>query len=199
MFPHYFEKQKTDGVDYTIYVGRSLREDGVFDPLYVKNLRLWQLMVACGVALRAERLKAQLPIVLEITSLILIQHAPLAIRFGGDERRFDVDGAYNVRYEIMKKRIDKTMIRGTDERLTQPGKIALVYSHGSEAQEWREYIEYLQELGYLTRAVEELPLDELEGAQGLRAIRVTVDTASRELDRPSSSQLITRGNPTAAA
>jgi len=199
MFPHYFERQKTDGVDYTIYVGRSLREDGVFDPLYVKNLRLWQLMVACGVALRAERLKAQLPIVLEITSLILIQHAPLAIRFRGDERRFDVDGAYNVRYEIMKKRIDKTMIRGTDERLTQPGKIALVYSHGSEAQEWREYIEYLQELGYLTRAVEELPLDELEGAQGLRAIRVTVDTASRELDRPSSSQLITRGNPTAAA
>ena len=36
MFPHYFEKQKTDGVDYTIYVGGALREDGIFDPLYLR-------------------------------------------------------------------------------------------------------------------------------------------------------------------
>lgn len=186
MFPHYFEKQKTDGVDYTIYVGGSLREDGVFDPLYLKNLRLWQLMVACGIALRAERLKHRLPVALDVTSLILIQHTPLAIRFRFDEKRFDVDGAYNVRYEIIKKRIDKAIVRGTTERLTQPGTIALVYSHPSEAPEWREYIEYLQRLGYLTRDVEELELDELPGAQGLRALRVTVDLAKRELDEPST-------------
>ncbi len=186
MCPHYFEKQKTDGVDYTIYVGRSLREDGIFDALYLKNLRLWQLMVACGVALRAERLKDRLPVPLDVTSLILIQHAPLAIRFRVDEKRFDVDGTYNVRYEIIKKRIDKATIRGTAERLTQPGKIALVYSHGSEAQEWREYIEYLQRLRYLTPDTEELELDELQGAQGLRALRVTVDLANRELDVPST-------------
>ena len=151
MFPHYFEKQKTDGVDYTIYLGGALREDNGFDPLYLKNLRLWQLMVACGVALRVERLKTRLPVTLDITNLILIQHAPLSIRFRFDEKRFDVDGAYNVRYEIIKKRIDKAIIRGTTERLTQPGKIALVYSHATEAAEWREYIEYLQRLGYLTR------------------------------------------------
>jgi hypothetical protein len=187
MFPHFFEKQKTDGVDYTIYLGGALREDGVFDPLYLKNMRLWQLMVACGVALRVERLKDRLPVRLDITNLILIQHAPLSIRFRGDEKRFDVDGAYNVRYEIIKKRIDKAIIRGTTERLTQPGKIALVYSHPSEAAEWREYIEYLQRLGYLTRDVEELELDELQGAQGLRAMRVTVDLANRELDVPSTA------------
>ena len=187
MFPHFFEKQKTDGVDYTIYVGGALREDGVFDPLYLKNLRLWQLMVACGIALRVERLKDRLPVRLDITNLILIQHAPLSIRFRGDEKRFDVDGAYNVRYEIIKKRIDKAIIRGTTERLTQPGKIALVYSHPSEAAEWREYIEYLQRLGYLTREVEELELDELPGAQGLRAMRVTVDLANRDLDVPSTA------------
>jgi hypothetical protein len=185
MFPHYFEKQKTDGVDYTIYVGGALREDGVFDPLYLKNLRLWQLMVACGVALRVERLKDRLPVMLDITNLILIQHAPLSIRFRFDEKRFDVDGAYNVRYEIIKKRIDKAIIRGTTERLTQPGKIALVYSHATEASEWREYIEYQQRLGYLTPDVEEVELDELQGAQGLRALRVTVDLANRELDLPS--------------
>ena len=93
MFPHFFEKQKTDGVDYTIYLGGALREDGIFDPLYLKNMRLWQLMVACGVALRVERLKDRLPVRLDITNLILIQHAPLSIRFRGDEKRFDVDGA----------------------------------------------------------------------------------------------------------
>ncbi len=187
MFPHFFEKQKTDGVDYTIYLGGALREDGVFDPLYLKNMRLWQLMVACGVALRVERLKDRLPVRLDITSLILIQHAPLSIRFRSDEKRFDVDGAYNVRYEIIKKRIDKAIIRGTTERLTQPGKIALVYSHPSEAAEWREYIEYLQRLGYLIPGLEELELDELQGAQGLRALRVTVDLANRELDVPSTA------------
>jgi hypothetical protein len=200
MFPHYFEKQKTDGVDYTIYVSRSLREDGIFDPLYLKNLRLWQLMVACGIALRAERLKDRLPVALDVTSLILIQHAPLAIRFRADEKRFDVDGAYNVRYEIIKKRIDKAMVRGTTERLTQPGKIALVYSHSSEAQEWREYIEHLQRRRYLSGDVEELELDELQGAQGLRALRVAVDLANPELGVPSTlAGLVPSGEDTPAA
>ena len=157
-----------------------------FDPLYLKNLRLWQLMVACGVAIRAERLKDQLATPLEVTNLILVQHAPLSIRFRFDEKRFDVDGAYNVRYEIIKKRIDKAVIRGTTERLTQPGQVALVYSHPSEAHEWREYIDYLQTLGYLTRDVEELELEELQGAQGLRALRVRVDTSHGDLNTRAS-------------
>jgi hypothetical protein len=185
MYAHYFEKQKTDGVDYSIYVGASLLADGAFDLLYLKNLRLWQLMVACGVALRAERIKDSLATPLEVANLILVQHSPLAIRFRFDEKRFDVDGAYNVRYEIIKKRIDKAVIRGTTERLTQPGKIAVVYSHGSEAIEWREYIEYLQKLGYLTRDVEELELEELQGAQGLRALRVAVDLTHANRDVPA--------------
>jgi hypothetical protein len=87
-----------------------------------------------------------------------------------------------VRYEIIKKRIDKAVIRGTAERLTQPGQVALVYSHPSEAHEWREYIDYLQTLGYLARDVEELELEELPGAQGLRALRVRVDTSHGDLN-----------------
>jgi hypothetical protein len=79
------------------------------------------------------------------------------------------------------------VIRGTTERLTQPGKVALVYSHPSEAVEWRDYIEDLQTRKYLTRDVEDLELDELQGAQGLRALRVTVDLANRELDVPSTA------------
>jgi hypothetical protein len=182
MFPHYFEKQRTDGVDYSIYVGASLIEDGRYDPLYLRNLRLWQLMVACGVARSAERLKERLPVPLEVTNLILVQHAPLSIRFRFDEKRFDVDGAYNVRYEIIKKRIDKAVINGTSERLTQPGKIAIVYSQTGEAAEYRGYLDYLRRLGYLTPEVEELELEELQGVPGLRALRVTVDLANASVD-----------------
>src|SRR5262249_58556105 len=119
--------------------------------------------------------KDQLSVPLEVASLVLVQHAPLSIRFRFDEKRFDVDGAYNVRYEIIKKRIDKAVVRGSTERLTQPGKIAIVYSHSSEALEWRDYVDYLRTRGYLTGDVEDLELEELPGAQGLRALRVTVN------------------------
>src|SRR5881296_2314443 len=174
MFPHYFEKQKTDGVDYQIYVGASLVEGGQFDPLYLKNLRLWQLMVVCGVAARADRLSAELPLPLQTTHLVLVQHAPMSIRFRFDEKRFDVDGAYDIRYEIVKKRIDKALIKGTPERVTQPGQIAIVYGQPAEAQEYRGYLEYLRDLGYIAGEVEELELEELQGVHGLRALRVTV-------------------------
>jgi GAF domain-containing protein len=174
MFAHYFEKQKTDGVDYQMYVGPALLEDGRVDPLCLRNLRLWQLMVTCGIAVRAYRLRDHLPILLETTHLILVQHAPLSIRFRFDEKRFDVDGAYNIRYEIVKKRIDKAVVEGTSERVTQPGKVAIVYNQPAEAMEYKAYIEYLQNLGYLTGPVESLELGELQGIQGLRALRVQI-------------------------
>jgi hypothetical protein len=183
MFPHYFEKQKTDGVDHQIYIGASLLEDGRFDPLYLKSLRLWQIMVTCGVAMRVNRLKEKLPVPLEVTHLVLVQHAPLSIRFRFDEKRFDVDGAYDIRYEIVKKRIDKAVIKGTDERVTQPGKIAIVYSHPAEAYEYRGYIEYLQSLGYFSGEVEDVELEELQGVHGLRALRVTIDLRNPRIDR----------------
>jgi len=183
MFPHYFEKQKTDGVDHQIYVGASLLEDGKFDPLYLKSLRIWQLMVTCGVALKANRLKDKLPIPLDVTHLVLVQHAPLSIRFRFDEKRFDVDGAYDIRYEIVKKRIDKAVIKGSTERITQPGKVAIVYSHSAEGNEYRGYIEYLKSLGYFTGEVEDVELEELQGVHGLRALRISVDLSNARVDR----------------
>jgi len=65
-------------------------------------------------------------------------------------------------------------VRGTTERVTQPGKIAIVYSQEAEAAEYRDYIAYLQSLGSLERDVEPLDLEELQGVSGLRALRVTV-------------------------
>jgi hypothetical protein len=194
MYPHYFEKQQTDGVDYQMYVGASLLEDGRFDPICLKNLRLWQLMLTCGMAARANQVRDTLPVPLETTHLILVQHMPLSIRFRFDEKRFDVDGAYDIRYEIIKKRIDKAIVEGTTERATQPGKVVIVYSQPGEALEYRAYIEYLQSLGYLTGDVEELELGELQGVQGLQALRVAVD-----LDNPGLRERVRLSDLQAAA
>jgi hypothetical protein len=178
MFPHYFERQRTDGVDHTIYVGASLVESGQFDELYLRNLRLWQLMVTCGIARRTEAIRSRLTVPLATTHLVLAHHAPLSIRFRFDERRFDVDGAYNVRYEVIKKRIDKAVVQGTRERVTQPGKLAIVYSQPAEAAEYRGYLEYLGARGYVVGEVEDLPLDDLQGVHGLRALRVDIDLSA---------------------
>jgi hypothetical protein len=185
MFPHYFEKYKTDGVEHTMYLGASLAENREFNLMYLKNLRLWQIMMMCGITKKCKSLKESLKIPLETTHLILVQNTPTTIRFHYDEKKFDVDGSYNVRYEILKKRIDKAEIKGSEERLTQPGKIAVVYSHESEAAEYKLYIDYLRLKGYLLDEVEYLDLQDMQGVQGLKAIRVGVNLKSQHLDSGS--------------
>jgi hypothetical protein len=183
-FPHYFEKLKTDGVEHTIYIGASMVENGNFSPMYLKNLRLWQLMVTCEVVRRTEEIKSSLSVPLETTHLILAQDSSLSIFFSPDDRHFEVAGAYDIRHEIIKKRIDKAVIKGTSERLTQPGKIAIVYSQRQEGAEYLEYIDYLQTAGILTGETEDVELADLQGAQGLKALRVTVELrASRAPDK----------------
>ncbi|MEM1093477.1 MAG: GAF domain-containing protein [Bacteroidota bacterium] len=174
MFPHFFEKYKTDGVDHSIYVGASLQSDGQFHPMYLRNLRLWQLMMMCGTEWALRRTRQSLPVALDVTHLILVHSSPLAIRFRQEEKQFDVDGAYNIRYEIVKKRIDKAVIKSTGERLTQPGTIAIVYAHAHEEAEYREYIAYLQASGFAEEEVESFALEDMQGVHGLRALRVTI-------------------------
>lgn len=174
-FPHYFEKYKTDGVEYTIYIGQSISPDSKFDMLYLQNLRLWQLKSMAEVARITHNLIPTLKVPLQTTQLILVHSQPISIGFRKDERRFDVEGAYNIRYEITKKRLDKVHIEGTTERLTQPGKIAIVYSNPREAQEYREYIYYLQSKGLLKTGIENLELEELQGVRGLKALRVDIN------------------------
>jgi hypothetical protein len=196
MFPHFFEKFRTDGVDHSIYVGASLHQDGVFDELYLRNLRIWQLMTTVRVEWDLARIKGDLPVPLEATHLILVQHQPLSIRFRIDEKKFDVDGAYDIRYEIVKKRIDKALVRGTQDRITQPGKLAIVYSTAAEGAEYRRYIDFLQNKGFLTQGVEALDLEDLPGISGLKALRVTIAAESTNesgepgsLARPSAREL----------
>lgn len=183
IFPHYFERHQTDGIDYLIYLGTSLMEKGDFNDLYLKNLRLWQVKVAAGIAWHTEQLKASLKVPLDTAHLILIQDTPLSIRFRFDEKRFDVDGAYDVRQEIIKSRLDKAVVKGRKERLTQPGKIAIVYSHQEEALEMRRHIDFLKAEGYLSGKLENLELEPLPGVHGLRSLRIGVNLQSQILSQ----------------
>ena len=69
MFPHYFERYKTDGVEHNLYIGNSISEDRNFNPLYLNNLRLWQLQVMCEMENTYYNLKPKLPVQLMLHRL----------------------------------------------------------------------------------------------------------------------------------
>jgi len=173
-FPHFYERHRTDGVDYLIYIGKSMNEKGLFHDIYVNNLHLWQLHIACGMAWLTQHLKPELSVPLDTAHLILIQNSPLSIRFRYDEKQFDVDGAYDIRHEIIKSRIDKAVVKGTGERLTQPQHIAIVYSMQEEEAEMLQHIRYLQKQEFLKNDTEFLDLEDLPGVTGLKALRVGI-------------------------
>ncbi len=174
-FPHYFEKRQTDGVDYMMYIGASMVEQQKLAHFHIQDMTLWQLMLACGLAWHTEKIKPKLKVPLDTCHLILVNHTPLSIRFRFDEKRFDVDGAYDVRHEIIKSRLDKALIKGSGERLTQPGRIAVVYSNPSEGKEIRQHIDFLMSIGKLDNDLEMLNLDDLPDVRGLKALRVGVN------------------------
>ncbi|WP_159946926.1 GAF domain-containing protein [Polaribacter septentrionalilitoris] len=173
MFPHYFERYKTDGVEYNMYIGQSITKNKSFDKLYLYNLRLWQLQITYEMENVAYYERRNMKTQLRVASLILVHSNAMAIKFRMDEKQFDVDGAYNIRYEIIKKRIDKAHIKSTEERLTTPGKIAIVYSQEKDAIEYTKYINYLQSKNQLGK-LEYLELEDLQGVSGLKALRVEV-------------------------
>lgn len=183
VFPHLFTMYRTDGVEHSIYVGDSLAERRDFSPLYLKNLKLWQIGVVAKLAKASVALEAEMETPLKVAHLILAQNDPIALRYSQEEKKFNVDGAYNTRYEIIKKRIDKALVKGTDERVTQPGKISIFYSQPAEEREYRFFLEFLAARGELKHEVETLEVEDLQGVHGLNALRVEVS-----LDSPLQNQ-----------
>jgi hypothetical protein len=175
IYPFYYEKYRTDGVEYNIYAGQSIVPTQPFDPIFLKNLRLWQVASMANIARSNFEMLSTLPIPLRTTQLILVNDYTIDISFRKDERRFDVEGSYNIRYEILKKRIDKARIKSSLERLTQPDKIAIVYSNHSEVEEYIQHINFLQSKDVLTDTMETLELENLQGVSGLKALRVGVN------------------------
>jgi hypothetical protein len=174
IFPHYFERYVTDGVEFNIYIGQTLSPRKKFDDLYLRNMKMWQLTTLAKASRLTHELCKQLSHPMKTTQLILAHSTPISISFRTDERKFDVDGAGNIRYEIIKKRIDKVRIKDTNERFTQPGKISIVYSQPKDAEEYAEYIEFLQNQKLLKPGIEHHDLEELQGVVGLRGLRVDV-------------------------
>lgn len=175
MFPHYFEKFKTDGIEHNLYIGQSITQTRTFHKTDLYNLRLWQLQVVCEMEAMYYQNQKEFPLQLDVASLILVYDVPLTIRYRMDEKQFDVDGAYNVRYEMIKKRIDKANIKNTNERLTQPHKLSVVYSSNEIEREYLNYFEFLQSKNYIGDNIEIVELEELQGASGIKAIRVDIN------------------------
>ena len=174
MYPHYFERFKTDGVEHNMYIGEAITKEENFNPIYLYNLRLWQLQVMCEMENSYYQMKSEFPVDLDVASMILVFNQPLSISFRMDEKQFDVDGTYNARYEIVKKRVDKAYVKGTEQRITQKGKITIVYSQKQDEIEYLRYVKFLQSKKYLDEDVEILELQDLQAVTGLKAIRVSV-------------------------
>ncbi|WP_417887003.1 GAF domain-containing protein [Zunongwangia sp.] len=174
IYPHYFERYKTDGVDHNMYIGAALTKNKCFNKVYLYNLRLWQMKTMIQMENRFYHLQDKAPMSLDAASLILVYNSTLSIRYRMDEKKFDVDGTYNARYEIIKKRIDKAFIKNTEERITKKGKLVIIYSQKSDEQEYLRYVKYLQQKKYLGEETEVLDLEDVQGVIGLKAIRVNI-------------------------
>jgi hypothetical protein len=177
-YPCYFEKFRTDGIEYDIYIGQSISQHIQFLPEHLIQLRIWQIESMAAIIKLIHLLQPQLEHPLQTTQLIYVNGRSIDISFRSDERRFDVEGAYNIRYQIIKKRIDKVLIRNTTERLTQPGKIAIVYFNERDVAVYIEKIPELQKKNILLDDLEMLSLEDLQGVTGLKALRIGVNVES---------------------
>lgn len=176
IYPCYFEKFRTDGVEYDFYVGRSIAPEIPVPNNLVRTLRFKQLQVMAEIARATAALLPDLPVHMQTTQLIFVYEKLIDISFRLDEQRFDVEGSYNIRYQMVKKRVDKATKIDSKERLTQPGKITIIYFNSWEAAEYKGYIQKLQEQQLLQDDIEYIDVEELQGVQGLKAIRVSVLT-----------------------
>ncbi|NML70686.1 GAF domain-containing protein [Chryseobacterium sp. RP-3-3] len=174
IFPHYYERFKSDGVEHNLYIGHNIAPDLNYTSKEVHKLRYWQLKTMCNMEREFQNFKRDLPIQLDIASLIFVYNEKIDIRFRMDEKRFDVDGAYNSYYEIIKKRLDKAHVKDSSERITCPGKITIVYFGMENQKEYLEYISKLQKKEILQNDVEFLKVEDLQGITGLLALRISL-------------------------
>lgn len=171
--PHYCDLEISDGMDHMIYVGKSIHSG--FTAYHLRSLRYEQLRAMCDCARAVFDLKSECETTLEVTHLVLVQDSPIDI-FHDDntERLFDVKGTKDIRYEIVKKRIDKAVDRDTHTRITQPGMLTVVYSTDEEWEEYYQYLRYLAREGWVSREIEMGVVEPLQGVTGLKFARVSV-------------------------
>jgi hypothetical protein len=89
-----------------------------------------------------------------------------------DEKRFDVDGTYNARYEVVKNVLTKPTSKEQRKELLKREN-TIVYSHNYEETEYLKYIKFYN-LKELEPTIEQFDVEELQGVSGLKAIRIKV-------------------------
>ena len=175
IYPHYFERYRTDGMEYTLYAGQSIAPGQSFGPDHRRQLAEWHLTTMVALAQLTNQLLPGLPLPLQTTQLLLLHTQPVDISFRRDERRFDVEGSASVHYEVIKKRIDKAHVSWTQERLTQPGTIALVFADSADLTDYKPIITQLQRAGSLQPGVEYFDVEPLQGVASLKALRLNLN------------------------
>ncbi|MGO4875084.1 hypothetical protein ACEN2P_00655 [Pedobacter psychrotolerans] len=174
LHPSYIKTFRTDGIESDIYIGQSITPRSNLDGGKIRAYRALQLRHIALIGNYTNQMSLLSTFALQTTQLIYVPGTPISITFRNDEKRFDVEGADNINYEIIKKRIDKICIKESTERLNQPGKIAIVYQDDDIKTEYLHLISILQEEGILRGNVEVLHLEDLKDVFGLMAIRVGI-------------------------
>lgn len=180
VFPHYFERFKSDGIEHNAFIGASISPQQIFDKLYLYNLRLWQIQTLCEMIRKHYRLLPTLPFHIDLTSLILVYNFPIDIRFRLDEKRFDVSGNSDARFQVLKKRIDKANSKNTQERIVQSEFLTVVYLNETDKQEYLKYLNFLKVKGYFHGEIEDLEVEDLQETTGLRALRIKIQKEENE-------------------
>ncbi|WP_449420647.1 GAF domain-containing protein [Phormidium nigroviride] len=173
IIPHYCDIECTDGMDHMIYIGKSI--DSKFTPFHLHSLRYEQLRAVCDCARTAFRLQADAKINLQLAHLILVQNTTINIFHNENtEKMFDVQGTRDIRYELVKKRIEKAVDKDAQERITQSGMLTIVYSNEDEWEEYRQYLRYLAREGCVESKIQTGMVEPLQGVSGLRFGRVRI-------------------------
>jgi hypothetical protein len=177
ILPHYCDLEVSDGLDHMIYIGRAI--DPNFRTYHLRSLRYEQLRAMCDCARTVLSIQEQYDTTMQVTHLVLVQDTPIDIFHDENtERLFDVKGTRDIRYEIVKKRIDKALDRQTQTRITQPGMLTIVYSTDEEWGEYQQYLRYLAREGWVLPQVESGLVEPLPGVTGLKFARVQVPAGS---------------------
>jgi hypothetical protein len=173
ILPHYCDIECTDGMDHMIYVGKSI--DSRFSQFHLHSLRYEQLRAICDCGRTVFSLESESQINMELAHLVLVQNTTIDIFHNENtEKMFDVKGTRDIRYELVKKRIEKAVDKDAKERITQSGMLTVVYSTEDEWEEYEQYLRYLSREGWVESKVQTGMVEPLQGVSGLKFARVRI-------------------------
>ena len=174
-FPHYFEKHVSSGLEYSIYIGKSISPHKNFHMNYVKNLRLWQLVTCCQMAKAAESLRSELPVDLRTGIVLVAQDTPVTIQFNYHERRFEFREPTRSKIKRLREFILQPKPAEEHKLLTSPDALTVLYTENAERDEYLAYFEHMKNLGFLApKPVEKYEVKNIPDASGVMALRVEI-------------------------